>query len=268
MADRFTVQDNLKRSEETPLQKVKAFSLKDLQRSADQGSREALYELGCRFDEGNGVEKDQAKAVEYWKKAAEKNEPNALYALFLAYANGEGTAEDDDLADDYFEKAVRAGQFDAVMILVDSIVDDDSLLEDRESAAELLRENLAACDPVHLLVVAEKLQESQPQSITAPLAFQCLTYAVQGSHARAQRLLGNAYAMGLGTTKDPAKAIEWWTMAAKQNDLLAIDALLDIYLRGDDTQKDPILARALLQQAADLGDSDAAEALRKFDQGE
>ena len=41
-----------------------------MDRVAELGSIGALYNLGVGYDEGDGVEKDKAKAVELWTKAA------------------------------------------------------------------------------------------------------------------------------------------------------------------------------------------------------
>lgn len=43
----------------------------------------AQYELGRRYETGEGVEKDKVRATEWYSRAAEQNNPDALYALAM-----------------------------------------------------------------------------------------------------------------------------------------------------------------------------------------
>ena len=44
---------------------------------------QAQYELGRRYETGDGVEKDEVRAAEWYSRAAEQNNPDALYALAM-----------------------------------------------------------------------------------------------------------------------------------------------------------------------------------------
>ena len=50
-------------------------------RTAERGHAEAQYQLGLLYEYGNGVEKDIARAVEYYQKAAEQGHPKAHATL-------------------------------------------------------------------------------------------------------------------------------------------------------------------------------------------
>ena len=64
----------------------KAFKLyEQLQDNAD-----ALTSLGFMCQNGQGCEKDDAKAFEYYSKAAEAKQPYALFNLAILYMNGFG----------------------------------------------------------------------------------------------------------------------------------------------------------------------------------
>ena len=58
---------------------------------------------------GHGVDKDEAKAVEWYTKAAEQGDKDAQYALALCYQNGTGIAKDEAQAKDWLTKAVEQG---------------------------------------------------------------------------------------------------------------------------------------------------------------
>ncbi|MBQ6780847.1 MAG: SEL1-like repeat protein [Treponema sp.] len=46
-------------------------NIESLKKSAEQGDAEALYQLGNCYQNGEGVEQDIKKAVEWWLKAAD-----------------------------------------------------------------------------------------------------------------------------------------------------------------------------------------------------
>lgn len=64
------------------------------QKSAAQGNKYALYNVGSYFFDGEGVAKDPSKAIEYLKKAAEAGNYGAMFKLFSAYFKGIGTVKD------------------------------------------------------------------------------------------------------------------------------------------------------------------------------
>lgn len=61
--------------------------------------------------------------------------------------------------------------------------------------------------------------------------------ALQGN-AKAQRILGICYELGLGTTKNGQKAVEWMTKAADQWNVNAIDDLAGYYAKGEIVPQD------------------------------
>jgi len=46
-------------------------NIESLKKLADQGDAEALYQLGNCYQNGDGVEQDIKKAVEWWLKASD-----------------------------------------------------------------------------------------------------------------------------------------------------------------------------------------------------
>jgi TPR repeat protein len=58
------------------------------------GFVDALFNLGCCFDDGRGVPQDRAEAVRLWLQAADKGHAPAEVNLARAYMHGEGVAQD------------------------------------------------------------------------------------------------------------------------------------------------------------------------------
>ena len=75
--------------------------------------------------------------------------------------------------------------------------------------------------------------------------------------AAAMTLLGELHNQGLGVRQDPAKAAEWYRLAAKRGDAHALAALGLMAMDGRGTDKNPGQGRAWLEQAAAKGEPTA-----------
>lgn len=76
---------------------------------ADEGSPDSQYVLGSMYDHGNGVKKDQVKAVEWYRKAAKLGQIEAQSILAVKYENGEGVEKDSTRALKWRLKAAEQG---------------------------------------------------------------------------------------------------------------------------------------------------------------
>jgi GAF domain/Sel1 repeat/PilZ domain len=84
--------------------------LTDLRRLADLGNPDAEWQLGVRYHNGYGVEKDDAQAMRWFQRAAEQGHVNAQAALGAYYWAGRGVPQ--DLTKAYFWSAVAFAQGD------------------------------------------------------------------------------------------------------------------------------------------------------------
>ena len=62
--------------------------------AAEQGVAEAQYNLAMRYDKGDGLPQDKAKAVAWYTKAAEQGDDDAQYNLGVSYFYGDGCGQD------------------------------------------------------------------------------------------------------------------------------------------------------------------------------
>ncbi|MGD9536786.1 MAG: tetratricopeptide repeat protein [Alphaproteobacteria bacterium] len=76
---------------------------------AEGGHRRAQYNLGLMYDDGQGVDQDDAKAVYWYRKAAESGHDGAQNNLGLMYASGQGVRRDDVEAVAWWRKAAEQG---------------------------------------------------------------------------------------------------------------------------------------------------------------
>lgn len=72
------------------------------------------YETGKRFREGNGCEKDAARAIKYWTLAADLGHSVAQFSLGYMYENGIGIDRDTSKAFSFYLLASNSGNSDAM----------------------------------------------------------------------------------------------------------------------------------------------------------
>jgi len=71
------------------------------------------------YQYGDGIEKDQAKAIEWLTKAAQQEEPNALFSLGTNYEYGSGVKKNLAKALECFQKSADLGNEDGKSALYD-----------------------------------------------------------------------------------------------------------------------------------------------------
>ncbi|GEM_PF-3972907 len=136
---------------QAPQKALQAFILKTDEEQADKGDPTALREMGARYRDGRGVEKDLVKSTEFFKKAEEASKAieeklsqesklgalaakkekftrNLVFAdrgnidcmtyVGKCYLNGDGVEKDITKAREYFQKATDLGSKEAATLLL------------------------------------------------------------------------------------------------------------------------------------------------------
>lgn len=174
--------------------------------------------LGTCFQDGLGVDADSAEAIEWFEKAANADNREAQYLLAKAMLDGRGPVKyDNALAIQWLQRAVKGGSPKAIYLLGLCHRDGSGGLKvDVERAFKLF---------------TQAARENHPPAFNA-LGDACMLgegcpidYALAGKHYRAAAdkgdrsgmfSLGAGYDRGAyGLTKDRAKALRWYTQAAR-----------------------------------------------------
>ncbi|MSR68042.1 sel1 repeat family protein [Candidatus Peribacteria bacterium] len=87
----------------------KAESRVSIETKANKGDREAQFDLGALYHDGDGVVKDLALARKWFEKAAAQNEPHAQFNLGVMYYVGEGVTQNFAKALTLFKQASDLG---------------------------------------------------------------------------------------------------------------------------------------------------------------
>jgi TPR repeat protein len=97
----------------TTLKIINKIKISNLFSMAEQGDATAQYNLGKRYENGEGVEKDGIESVKWFRKAAVQGHADAQKNLGDFYYNGKGVVKDKDEAVKWFRKAAEQGNADA-----------------------------------------------------------------------------------------------------------------------------------------------------------
>ena len=74
--------------------------------------KQAEYQLkkGLCYHNGDGVEKDEVKAAQWYRKAAEQGNASAQYNLSVCYFNGKGVERDRAKSAEWYKKVNEQGK--------------------------------------------------------------------------------------------------------------------------------------------------------------
>ena len=185
--------------------------------AANGGITVAKYKLGKMFLNGDGVEKDIPKAIEWLKQAAAEENEFAEYALGRLYLKGEEVEKDTIAAEEYLLKTANRGNKYAAYLLGKEYLSGENFGKDAANAEK------------YLLKAAEH------------------------ANKYAEYILGKEYLRGENFPKDVQKAIDYLKRAAEKGFDFAEYELGKIYLFGNDIPKDTETALEYLKSAAANG---------------
>lgn len=147
---------------------------------ADQGNAVAEEILGFMYSRGEGIARDDVRALAWFKLAAEAGRPEAQFELSKMYRNGIGTQPDGDAALYWLRRAADRGKVEALEALAEQYWRQDAYPADAKAALEL-----------------------------------SLEAAMQGS-ATAMYNIGLCYAEGRHVARDEIEALKWFDLAYNQ----------------------------------------------------
>lgn len=200
------------------------FAVKLFIEAANGGITVAKYKLGKMLLNGDGVEKNIPKAVEWLKQAAVEENEFAEYALGRLFLKGEEVEKDIFAAEEYLLKSASRGNKYAAYLLGKEYLSGENFGKDAMKAVEYLE------------LAAEK--DFEP----------------------AEYILGKEYLRGENFPKDVQKAIDYLKRSAENGLSFAEYELGKIYLFGNDIPKDIETAMDYLKSAAANG-NEYAQAL-------
>ncbi len=95
-------------------------ALQEMQRLADTGNAQAIYNLGTMTQEGKGTTQDNTKAIKYYQDASTKGYGPATLVLARAYHHGNlGLAKNPQKYKELLDRAAKQGSEEAIVEYAD-----------------------------------------------------------------------------------------------------------------------------------------------------
>lgn len=155
-------------------------NINELEKLANQGDAKAQFTLGLMYDSGNGISKDDEKAVEWYSKAVEQGYYYAQHNLGIKYYYGTGIDKDYQKAFELLSKAAEQG------------------------------------NDVSQFAVGLMYYEGNGTEKDYKKAFEMFSKSSEQANTDAQYMLGLLYYYGQGTDPDYQKSLELFRKAAEQ----------------------------------------------------
>lgn len=166
------------------------------------GSSQAAYRLGMLFWDGKSVDTNYPEAINWLQRAADAGNGDALFQLFWAYVNGLGVKEDAEKAKQYLLQAVREHNPKAAGRLAEYRLEgSNGEAKDPQDAFRLAMESAKGGDPDGLYLLGRiKVSMAYPEGALVPGAsgtpregLELIEKAAERGHYLAAYVIGAAY---------------------------------------------------------------------------
>lgn len=229
-----------------------------LQKAADAGSLEAMYDLSDCYYDGEGVEKNMTLAIKWITKAADAGYVKAQTALGATYLQGmEGLDQNYALSEKYLLMASDKDNTDAQAFLAYLYI----AMEDYSKAMVWARKAAQMEHPQACFALGRIYDEGLGIEIDHKEGLKWYEKAANAGDADAQNIVGNIYTDADFVKHDYKKAFDNYQKAASQGHLYGMLNLGLCYQEGLGTDMDIIAAENWIRKAADCELQDAIDVL-------
>ncbi|MBQ8702467.1 MAG: sel1 repeat family protein [Prevotella sp.] len=178
-------------------------------KAAKKGDADAQCRIGLCYSRGDGVEKDEKKAVYWWRKAAEQGHAMAQLKMGRAYEIGEGVTKDPSQALYWYRKSAEQGNDLAQVLLALFHMTDKGGQKDYVQAVYWFRKAAEQGKSEAQYWMGVCCSNGWGVDKNETQGFNWFRKAAEQGHAGAQLCIGYSYAEGTGVSKDYSQAIYW-----------------------------------------------------------
>jgi len=200
----------------------------DLLKQAEQGDLEAICEVGRRYYNGIGLQKNVDQAFSFFLKAALMGHPAAQNNVAWCYEVGDGVQQSLEKAFEWYEMSANNGC------------------------------SMAQYSLGWMYSNGVYVPKNQSKAIS------WIIQAAESGHAMAQYKLGMAYLEGTGVDQNLIIANHWLMLSADQGIIFAQYQLAENYYHGRGCKQDIIKAKQMWLLSAERGFDRSARALELY----
>ena len=229
-----------------------------LQKAAEAGCLDAMYDLGDCFWDGEGVDKNIELSVKWMQKAADLGHLSAQTALGVAFFHGiEGLDQNYALSEKYLLMAAEREDMMAQAALSSLYFQ----IEEYQKSLVWARKAAQKEQPMACMVLGRLYDEGLGIEVDHLEGLKWFEKAANGGNADAQNVVGNIYANADYVEHDYQKAFEYYQKAAAQGHLEGMCNLGWCYQEGLGTDVNLMFAEEWIRKAADGGLQEAIDIL-------
>jgi len=220
-------------------------------KAMEQGNSRAEYYVGNMLVAGVGTAQNVPRGLRVLERVADKGHSGAIYNIGKTYKTGYNIAPNYNLATNWFERGANEGHVASMYELADNISNGFGAVKDQEKALEWFEtaalhghtRSAYKAGMLHLM-----LEPTEKESFKIDKGMDWLRVAADEGSVEAQLRLGDIFYEGKhNIEKDYQMAVNFYKMAAEQNEQIAYKKLSLIYRigghgieRNDDVYKDYI----------------------------
>jgi TPR repeat protein len=232
-ADKKTTAKNDVFAKATQLYEAKDFSgaFQEMQRIANTGNAQAIYNLGYMHQVGQGTTRDEKKPLQYYQDASNKGFGQASYTLAQVYRNGTlGVTKNSQKYKEFLDKASNQGSDDAIVESAKLLFEQGKPEYDQLAVQKLLPLLRKGSQPaVHLKAIYDlSIGVKNKNPIMQQQAVESLQGLAKKGYAPSLMVLGNMLANGGIVDQDLEQAKNIFTRLAAANYPNAKESLVKV----------------------------------------
>ena len=193
------------------------------------------------FEEGSQAEKvkDYEKALNYYKASAEMGNADAMFKLSYMYLNGQGIQADESKSLDWVIKAAEAGEYHAMKDLAERYDLGDRGAEKSPQKSFLWYKKAAEAGyEFGMHIVKNCYQKGEGVEENPKAAFDYFLEQAKTGHIEAITVTGELYLEGYGVEQNNEIAFDYFLRAAKAGDRTAMIHVGNSYFEGRGVKQD------------------------------
>ena len=183
------------------------------EKAAESGDAIGAYNFAVCLAEGVGVERDDARAAQWFRRAAE-NVVNAQYRYGRVLAEGRGVPQDFKEARRWLQEAASKNLLEALLDLAALNIQGLGGPRDDEAACELFERAAAQGNPDAMFALGALYGGGHEIATDRVRSLSWYRQAAERQHPRAALMLGKYLRAGIATEPDLAEARRWFSIAA------------------------------------------------------
>ena len=223
------------------------FDLEALTKKAQEGDRQAQYDLGMVYYSGKyEIPRNVELGAEWFLKSAKQGQTEAQFATGRCYFYGRGVPRDRVVGAEWYHQAAMKDHIQATYELGDCYFIGEGVKRDHAESLKWFSKSAAQGEKGAQFRIARIFEDGDP-SVRDPLkALEEYKKSANGGNAYAEYLVGTYYEQGKGVPQDIARAIQSYKIAApKSEDARA--RLAYFYGQGIGVSADPVEAYKWLE---------------------